>query len=685
MFIFCKLRPENIIHRKSFFLNHPTMKSRYLLILLLTTLYSAIASAQIQIGNDIDGESADDRSGHSVSMPDAHTVAIGAPRNDGNGYARGHVRIYTLNGTSWQQKGADIDGEAARDLSGVSVSMPDAHTVVIGAYENDGSGPNSGHVRIYSWNGSTWVQKGMDIDGEAAGDQSGYSVSMPDAQTVAIGAILNDGKGVSAGHVRIYTWNGTLWIQKGTDIDGEAARDLSGYSVSMPNANTVAIGAYENDGSGPNSGHVRIYAWNGTAWIQKGADIDGEALRDGSGWSVSMPNANTVAIGAPTNNGNGSGSGHVRVYSWNGSAWAQKGADINGEAAGDYSGSSVSMPDANTIAIGAPGRLNGPVTILGSVRIYAWNGTAWIQKGMEINGETAGDYSGWSISMPNANTLAIGAPWNDGNGSRAGHVRIFDLCDTVTTSTLSISTCDSLVSPSGQYIWTNSGTYSDTIPNSVGCDSLMTINLTILNSSSTSFSASACDAYSWLGNTLTSSGTYIDTLVNATGCDSIVTLNLTVVTIDTTVANTGSLLTAVGTASSYQWYDCNNQQIIPGANGASFTPTQTGHYAVILTENGCTDTSGCHLVVIVGTELPIEPLGIQVYPNPADDHITLELPNDRYSHRVDILNIDGKVLITKSFSKNGRQDLYWNVAPGVYLIRIVRSDGIIEQKRVVRQ
>jgi hypothetical protein len=79
MFIFCKLRPENIIHRKSFFLNHPTMKSRYLLILLLTTLYSAIASAQIQIGNDIDGEATGDWSGTSISMPDANTVAIGAP------------------------------------------------------------------------------------------------------------------------------------------------------------------------------------------------------------------------------------------------------------------------------------------------------------------------------------------------------------------------------------------------------------------------------------------------------------------------------------------------------------------------------------------------------------------------------------------------------------------------------
>jgi hypothetical protein len=150
-----------------------------------------------------------------------------------------------------------------------------------------------------------------------------------------------------------------------------------------------------------------------------------------------------------------------------------------------------------------------------------------------------------------------------------------------TSSTLTETACDQYFSPSGK-VFTASGTYLDTIPNSTGCDSLMTINLTILNSSSTSFSASACDAYSWLGNTITSSGTYVDTLVNAAGCDSVVTLNLTVITIDTTVANTGSLLTAVGTASSYQWYDCNNQQIIPGANSASFTPTQTGHYAVIL-------------------------------------------------------------------------------------------------------
>jgi hypothetical protein len=583
MFIFCKLRPENIIHRKSFFLNHPTMKSRYLLILLLTTLYSAIASAQIQIGNDIDGEATGDWSGTSISMPDANTVAIGAPFNDGNGTWAGHVRIYSWNGTAWQQKGTNIDGEAADDRSSL-VSMPDANTVAIGAPLNDGNGSNSGHVRIYSWNGASWQQKGADIDGEAADDRSGLSVSMPDANTVAFGAPLNDGNGSASGHVRIYAWNGTSWQQKGTDIDGEAADDQSGYSVSMPDANTVAIGAPRIFGIGNNAGHVRIYAWNGTFWQQKGADIDGEAAGDESGWSVSMPDANTLAIGAPRNDGNGSNSGHVRIYAWNGSVWQQKGADIDGEAVGDESGFSVSMPDAHTVAIGSR-RNDGNGSNSGHLRVYAWNGTAWQQNGADIDGEAVGDESGYSVSMPDAYTVAIGAYWNDGNGSESGHVRIFDLCGTM----------------------------------------------------------------------------------------------------DTTITRVDSMLTAQGTASSYQWYDCNNQQIIPGANSASFTPTQTGHYAVILTENGCTDTSGCHFVLITGTELPAEPSGIQVYPNPADDHITLELPNDGYSYRVDILNIDGKVLITKSLERNGRQEIYWNVAPGVYLIRIVRNDGVIEQKRVVKR
>ena len=106
--------------------------------------------------------------------------------------------------------------------------------------------------------------------------------------------------------------------QRGSDIDGEAILDESGSSVAMSSdGNTIAIGAPGNDGNGLNSGHVRIYTWNGTTWTQRGHDIDGEASSDLSGYSVAMSsNGNTIAIGAPGNvgNGNGNASGHVRIY-----------------------------------------------------------------------------------------------------------------------------------------------------------------------------------------------------------------------------------------------------------------------------------------------------------------------------------------------------------------------------------
>jgi hypothetical protein len=121
-------------------------------------------------------------------------------------------------------------------------------------------------VRVYDWNGSSWAKRGSDIDGEAPHDYSGYSVSLSsDGNTVAIGAPYNDGAGSNAGQLRVYDWNAVSvsWAKRGLDIDGEAAGDLSGYSVSLSSdGNTVAIGAPNNDnGSGSNAGHVRVYTW----------------------------------------------------------------------------------------------------------------------------------------------------------------------------------------------------------------------------------------------------------------------------------------------------------------------------------------------------------------------------------------------------------------------------------------
>ena len=84
----------------------------------------------------------------------------------------------TLNGIA-QQLGSDIDGEAADDYSGISVSMNSTgDRVAIGAYGNDDNGTDAGQVRVYALSSGSWSQLGGDIDGEAANDRSGMSVSM---------------------------------------------------------------------------------------------------------------------------------------------------------------------------------------------------------------------------------------------------------------------------------------------------------------------------------------------------------------------------------------------------------------------------------------------------------------------------------------------------------------------------
>ncbi len=267
----------------------------------------------------IDGEAVSDWSGQNISLSSSGSIlAIGAPFNDGNGSDSGHVRVYRNISDVWSQIGNDINGEAASDNSGWSVSLSfNGSILAVGAYNNSGNGTSSGHVRIYKNISDVWTQIGTDIDGEAAVDQSGLSVSLSsDGSTVAIGSALNDGNGSGSGHVRVYKNINDVWTQIGADINGEAVGDQSGGSVSLSSdGGIVAIGARQNAENGSNSGHVRIYQNISGVWTQIGDDIDGEAVTDYSGFSVSLSlDGSTVAIGAPLNDGNGSLSGHVRVY-----------------------------------------------------------------------------------------------------------------------------------------------------------------------------------------------------------------------------------------------------------------------------------------------------------------------------------------------------------------------------------
>ena len=393
-------------------------------------VYKWDGAAWTQVGADVDGDE-EDLLGFSVSLSsDGTTVAIGAPNDSESITHAGHVRVYEWDSANWTQVSEDIDGDAAGDESGYAVSLSgDGSRVAIGAPYNDDGGDTAGQVRLYDWNGIAWTQVGADIDGDAAGDESGSSVSLSgDGSRVAIGAPYNDDGGLNAGQVKLYDWNqaNSTWIQVGSDINGEAAEEKSGYSVSLSrDGSTVAISAPYNDDGGADAGLVRVYQLIGATWTKLGADIQGESAYDYSGKSVSLSSdGSTVAIGSEDNNDD---AGHVRVYQLiDGTNWTQVGLDIDGGAAGDQSGASVSLSgNGSRVVIGSP-RNDDAGDRAGQVRFFDWNGANWTQAGDDINGEAAGDLSGYSVSLSTDGfSVAIGAPYNDDGGADAGQIRVY--------------------------------------------------------------------------------------------------------------------------------------------------------------------------------------------------------------------------------------------------------------------
>mmetsp|Transcript_28719 Transcript_28719/g.29067 ORF Transcript_28719/g.29067 Transcript_28719/m.29067 type:complete len:224 (-) Transcript_28719:26-697(-) len=214
-----------------------------------------------QIGDVLNGEAGNDYSGKSLSLSnDGNIVAIGAFGNDGNDRDAGHVRIYDYdsNTMSWSQIGGELNGEAAYDNFGNSVSLSsDGQIVAIGFYHS------SENVRVYEYDSNTniWSQIGGDING---GVPPGIIVSLSgDGYTIAIGARFDSAN--SAGRVRVYEYdsNTMSWTQIGDDLDGEGQYDESGSGVSLSDdGNIVAIGAYGNNGLSDfiqDAGHVRVY------------------------------------------------------------------------------------------------------------------------------------------------------------------------------------------------------------------------------------------------------------------------------------------------------------------------------------------------------------------------------------------------------------------------------------------
>jgi hypothetical protein len=409
-----------------------------LFTLLATFLFCFALNAQwVQIGDDIDGESPQDHSGRSLGLStDGSTVAIGATGNNDAGAGAGHVRVYRNIAGIWTQIGDDIDGESESDQSGSSVSINGNGTrVAIASPHHAGiNGAFSGQVRVYEETDGNWIQVGVDIEGEALGDESGTEVSLnADGTIIAIGAEGNAGSGSgSSGHVRMYQESNGEWSQLGADIDAAFTIFALGNSVSLnSDGQIVAIGARGNGTS--ISGVVQIFQFDNVEWVQVGSNIPSISPIDLTGVSVSLSSdGSIVALGSPLHTpfvpSALPDAGAVRVFQNIDNVWTQIGSDIYGQTAGDHAGwmGGVKLSsDGGTLAVGSPDHGSNPFDA-GSVRVFQNIDGDWVQQGENIIGEASNDNSGSSVGLSGDGTIvAIGAQDNEGTESGGGHVRVY--------------------------------------------------------------------------------------------------------------------------------------------------------------------------------------------------------------------------------------------------------------------
>ena len=243
--------------------------------------------------------------------------------------------------------------------------------------------------------------------------------------------------------------------------------------------------------------------------------------------------------------------------------------------------------------------------------------------------------------------------------------------------TITVSACEFFKSPNKKKIWTNSGIYFDTLRNWAFCDSIVTVNLTINKAKRTTDYDTACKYFKLLGSNryVYTSGVYLDTLKSMeTGCDSIVSRNVNVINHDKYVIHNGSLLTARLTGATYQWVSCTRgYKLMDTATNRSYIAKINEEYAVIMTKDGCTDTSDCVLVTNASAK-NTNLLKFTVKPNPNSGKFTIQSPHKGLVN-LNIYDVSGKLIYTANNVSIENQLIHFFVKPGIYQISITDANN----------
>ncbi|MBG14759.1 MAG: hypothetical protein CL853_00225 [Crocinitomicaceae bacterium] len=205
-----------------------------------------------------------------------------------------------------------------------------------------------------------------------------------------------------------------------------------------------------------------------------------------------------------------------------------------------------------------------------------------------------------------------------------------------------------------------------------------------LNNSYSTINENACNSYtSPSGVIYNTSGTYTDIIPNAAGCDSIITINLSITAIDTTVTQNGSTLSVAPTPfAAYQWFDCDLNQPIIGQTNMIFNPTNSGNYAVEVSVNGCVLMSSCYYIDMTSISNGVW-AGITTHPNPVGDVLSIEIPNLTSELEITVFDAQSKLMekLYRTNSTTVKLDCS-SYSSGFYFVKLKTEDSFYNFKIV---
>ncbi len=268
-------------------------------------------------------------------------------------------------------------------------------------------------------------------------------------------------------------------------------------------------------------------------------------------------------------------------------------------------------------------------------------------------------------------------------------------CDSVVTLNLTINhsntgidtqiACDSFVWIDGITYYEDNDEATFTLTNEVGCDSVITLNLVVNYSSAGIDEKTACQSYEWIDGIEyfedNTSATF--NLINSVGCDSVVTLNLDIIEVNLEVSNDDPVLTAIETDAAYQWLDClNAYSEILGSNEESYIPENDGEYAVEISKLGCVDTSDCYTIETASLLKSQEKNSIILYPNPNNGLFNINLDQVQAT-LIQISSANGTIIYSNSTNLTGIHQIALNISAGLYFVDVWTKSGTYQMKLVV--